>query len=242
MHAWSLWKSGGYWMSWNCSYRQVWATWYGCWAPNPGPLQDQQVLLIIDPSLHPLVVVFLNKISYCNLNYFVTHCVTQANPKLKILAQPSICKPPTQLYTSIFIFHHYHHMCMHVCMWMQTYTCGGQLWGPFSLHLHVCPCVGTQVLKLAHRWACWAVSLAWLLFLKWLSVFYDPGYGLLKWIFSLIIRIHFLAVRWKYQIISLSQQSTGVLVWDLLMNLLFIQVPSLCFMYFLFYFILFWSY
>lgn len=35
------------------SYRQLWDTWYGCWEPNPGALQEQ-VLLTAKSSLYPL--------------------------------------------------------------------------------------------------------------------------------------------------------------------------------------------
>ena len=43
----------GHWISWSCSYRQLWTTWSESWQQSPGPLKEQQVLLSTGPSLQP---------------------------------------------------------------------------------------------------------------------------------------------------------------------------------------------
>ena len=36
----------------------------GCWELNPGPLEEQSLLLTSEPFLQPVCVLFLRKISY----------------------------------------------------------------------------------------------------------------------------------------------------------------------------------
>ena len=55
----------GYWISWSWSYRGelwLWAPYCGCWEPNLGLLQEQQLLLTTDPSVQaqkPSVIFYL---------------------------------------------------------------------------------------------------------------------------------------------------------------------------------------
>lgn len=37
-------------ISWSWTDRRLWATWYGYWVVNFGPLQEQQVILNAEPS------------------------------------------------------------------------------------------------------------------------------------------------------------------------------------------------
>lgn len=55
----SLWKpdEGNLWrnqIAWSCSYRWLWSTWCGCWAPNSSSLKAQQTPLTTESSPRPL--------------------------------------------------------------------------------------------------------------------------------------------------------------------------------------------
>lgn len=53
-HVWEYpWRPGKHWILWNWDYRQLCLAWHGCWEWNPGPLEEQWVLLITELSLSP---------------------------------------------------------------------------------------------------------------------------------------------------------------------------------------------
>lgn len=53
---------------WSWRYKQLWTSWHGCWELNSGPLQEQCMFLIAEPSLQPLRSVFKDSFGFLNLS------------------------------------------------------------------------------------------------------------------------------------------------------------------------------
>lgn len=64
----------GYWSLW--SYRRLWAIQLECWETNSIPLQEQQALLISDPSLQFYFILYL----MCRFSFFNTQLVIPIRP------------------------------------------------------------------------------------------------------------------------------------------------------------------